>query len=75
MFLLNIGFLANFQEIIGNISGQILQGLNLIFGSVYRFARWISSGSDNQPKKPGWRSANPSHLTWTIVAQGINRTR
>jgi len=31
MFLLNVGFLANFQEIIGNISGKILQGLNLIF--------------------------------------------
>jgi len=33
MFLLNVGFLANFQEIIDNISGQILQGLNLLFGS------------------------------------------
>ena len=41
MFLLNVGFLANFQEIIGNISGKILQGLNLIFGSVSIFLKVI----------------------------------
>jgi len=34
MFLLNVGFLANFQEITGNISRKILQGLNLLFGRV-----------------------------------------
>ena len=34
MFLLNVGFLSNFQEIIGNIVGKILQGLSLVFGSV-----------------------------------------
>jgi len=39
MFLLNVSFLANFQEIIGNISGKILQGLNLIFGSVSIFLK------------------------------------
>jgi len=33
MFLLNAGFLANFQKIIGNISGKIFQGLNLLVGS------------------------------------------
>jgi len=38
---LNVGFLANFQEIIGNISGKILQGLNLIFGSVSIFLKVI----------------------------------
>ena len=38
---LNVGFLANFQEIIGNISGKILQGLNLIFGSVSIFMKVI----------------------------------
>jgi len=36
--LLNVGFLANFQEIIGNISGKILQGLSLVFGSVSIFS-------------------------------------
>jgi len=41
MFLLNFGFLANFQEIIGNITGKILQGLNLIFGSVSIFLKVI----------------------------------
>ena len=41
MFLLNIVFLANFQEIIGNISGKILQGLNLPFGSVSIFLKAI----------------------------------
>jgi len=41
MFLLNVDFLANFQEIIGNISGKILQGLNLIFGSVSNFLKGI----------------------------------
>jgi len=41
MFLLNVGFLANFQDIIGNISGKILQELNLIFGSVSIFLKVI----------------------------------
>ena len=41
MFLLNIGFLSNFQEIISNISGKILQGLNLLFGSVSIFLKVI----------------------------------
>jgi len=41
MSLLNVGFLANFKEIIGNISGKILQGLNLIFGSVSIFLKVI----------------------------------
>ena len=41
MFWLNVGFLSNFQEIIGNISGKILQGLNLIFGSVSIFLKVI----------------------------------
>jgi len=41
MFLLNFGFLASFQEIEGNISGKILQGLYLIFGSVSIFLKVI----------------------------------
>ena len=41
MFLLNVSFLGNFQEIIGNISGKILQGLNLMFGSVSIFLKVI----------------------------------
>jgi len=41
MFLLNVGFLSNFQEIIGNISGKILQGFNLLFGSVLIFLKVI----------------------------------
>ena len=41
IFLLSVGFLSNFQEIIGNISGQILQGLNLLFGSISIFLKLI----------------------------------
>jgi len=41
MFLLNAGFSANFQKIIGNISGMILQGLNMIFGIVSIFLKVI----------------------------------
>jgi len=41
IFLLYVGLLANFQEIIGNISGRILQGLNLVFGSVSIFLKVI----------------------------------
>jgi len=41
MFLLNVGFLDNYQEIISNISGKILQGLNLIFGSASIFLKVI----------------------------------
>ena len=38
---MNVGFLANFQELIGNITGKILQGLNLIMGSVSIFLKVI----------------------------------
>jgi len=38
---LNTGFLTNFQEIIGKISGKILQGFNLLFGSVSIFLKVI----------------------------------
>ena len=41
MFLLNAGFSANFQKIIGNISKMILQGLNMIFGIVSIFLKVI----------------------------------
>jgi len=41
MFLLNVCFSSNFQEIIGNISGKILQGFNLFFGSVSIFLKVI----------------------------------
>jgi len=41
IFLLNAVFLANFQEIIGNISGKIFQGLNLILGIVSIFLKAI----------------------------------
>ena len=41
MFLLNASFLANFQEIISNISEKILQGLSLIFGSVSIFLKVV----------------------------------
>jgi len=51
MFLLNIGFLANFKEIIGNISGQILQGLNLIFGSVSIFLKGIEKFLCNKKQR------------------------
>jgi len=43
MFLLNVGFLSNFQEIIGNISGMVLQGFNLFFGSVSIFLEVIEN--------------------------------
>jgi len=41
MFLLNAGFLANFQETIGKISEKILHRLNLIFGSISIFLKGI----------------------------------
>jgi len=41
MFLLNVGFLFNFQEIVGKVSGMILQGLNLLFGAFSIFLKVI----------------------------------
>ena len=41
MFLLNVGFLSNFEEIIGTISGKVLHGLNMFFGSASIFLKVI----------------------------------
>jgi len=41
MFLLNVGSLSNFEEIIGNISGKVLHGLNVFFGSASIFLKAI----------------------------------
>jgi len=37
IFLLNVGFLSNFEEIIRTISGKVLHGLNVVFvsGSIF----------------------------------------
>jgi len=51
VFLLNVGFSANFQEIIHNISGKILQGLNLIFGNVSIFLKVIEKHLFNKIQK------------------------
>jgi len=37
MFLLNVGFLSDFEEIIGTVSGKVLHGLNVFFGSASIF--------------------------------------
>jgi len=41
MFLLNVGFLSNFEEIIGTISGKVSHGLNVFFGSASIFLKVI----------------------------------
>jgi len=41
MFLLNVGFLSNFAEIIGTISGKVLHGLNMFFVSASIFLKVI----------------------------------
>ena len=41
MFLLNVGFLSDFEEIIGTISGKVLHGLNVFFGSASIFLKGI----------------------------------
>ena len=41
MFLLNVGFLSNFEEIIRTISGKVLHGLDLFFGSASIFLKVI----------------------------------
>ena len=40
-FLLNIGFLSDLEEIIGTISGKVLHGLNVFFGSASIFLKVI----------------------------------
>jgi len=41
MFLLNVGFLSEFEEIIGTISGKVLHGMNVFFRSVSIFLKVI----------------------------------
>jgi len=41
MFLLNVGFLSDFEQIIGTISGKVLYGLNVCFGSASIFLKVI----------------------------------
>jgi len=41
MFLLNVGFLSNFEEIIRTISGKVFHGLNLFIGSASIFLKGI----------------------------------
>jgi len=41
MFLLNVGFLSNFEETIGTISGKVLHGMNVFFGSASIFMKVI----------------------------------
>jgi len=42
MFLLNVGFLSGFEEIIGTISGKFLHGLNVFFVSASIFLKLIA---------------------------------
>jgi len=41
MFLLNVGFLSDFEEIIGTISGNVLHGMNVFFVSASIFLKVI----------------------------------
>jgi len=41
MLLLNVGFLSDFKEIIGTVSGKVLHGLNVFFGSASIFLKVI----------------------------------
>jgi len=41
MLLLNVGFLSDFEEIIGTVSGKVLHGLNVFFGSASIFLKVI----------------------------------
>jgi len=41
MFLFNVGFLSDFEEIVGTISGKVLHGLNVFFASVSIFLKVI----------------------------------
>jgi len=41
MFLFSIGFLSNFEEIIGTTSGKVLNGLNVFFVSASIFLKVV----------------------------------
>jgi len=41
MFLLNVGFLSDFEEIIGTISGKVLHGMNVFFVNASIFLKVI----------------------------------
>jgi len=41
MFLLNVGFLSGFEEIIGTISGKVLHGMNVFFVNASIFLKAI----------------------------------
>jgi len=41
MFLLKVGFLSDFEEIIGTLSGKVLHGMNLVFVNASIFLKVI----------------------------------
>ena len=41
MFLLNVGFLSDFKEITGTISGKVLHGMNVLFVNASIFLKVI----------------------------------
>jgi len=41
MFLLHVGFLSDFEEIIGTISGKVLHGMNVFFVNASIFVKVI----------------------------------
>ena len=51
MILLDVGFLSNFEEIIGTISEKVLHGLNLFFGSASIFLEAIRKILFNKIRK------------------------
>jgi len=69
MFLLNIGFLSNFEEIIGTISGKVLHGLNVFFGSASNFRKYLKNSfstkyRDMRSKKLWLSCGSTQFVTW-----------
>jgi len=75
MFLLNVGFLSNFQEIKGNISEKILQGSNLLFGSVSIFLKVIEKYLFKKIQKHEKQKTlieNQINSIWNMVSKALS---
>jgi len=69
MFLLNVGFLSDFEETTGTISGKVLHGMNVFFVNASIFLKVIENSfsrkyRDMRNKKLSLRCSSTQFVTW-----------
>jgi len=68
MFLLNVGFLSDFEEIIGTISGKVLHGMNVFFvnGSIFLkvIEKFLFKKIQRHEKRKTLKCSSTQFVTW-----------